>query len=367
MSVLFEPTQIKGVRLENRFVRSATWEGMATEDGACTPRLLELMVALAEGGVGLIMTSHAYVSKEGQASPWQLGIHQDEMVRGLGEMVREVHARGGRIFAQVAHGGVLANPQLSGLEPTGPSRVEELVSHAHREMSIEDIQKVIEAFGLAASRAKEAGFDGVQIHAAHGYLLSQFLSPAFNRRKDGYGGRWENRARALMEVYGSVRGAVGEDFPVMVKMNSQDYLDGGLSLDESTRVAEMLSEAGVDGIEVSGGTLLSGKFIPSRLGISSPEKEGYFQDAARAFKGRVAVPIILVGGIRSYEVARRLVEGGVVDYISMSRPFIREPGIVKRWKAGDTRRADCISDSKCRVAGLAGEGVHCVVKDGRES
>lgn len=366
MSVLFEPTEIKGVRLENRFVRSATWEGMATEEGACTPRLSELVVRLADGGVGLIITSHAYVSKEGQASPWQLGIHADEMVRGLGEMVHEVHARGGRIFAQIAHGGILASPQLSGQEPIGPSRVNELVSSPHREMSLEDVHGIIEAFGLAASRAKEAGFDGVQIHAAHGYLLSQFLSPAFNRRKDRYGGSLENRARALMEVCGRVRTAVGHDFPVMVKMNCQDYLDGGLSLEESARVAEMLSIAGVDGIEVSGGTLLSGKFIPSRLGISSPEKEAYFQDAAKAFKGRVAVPIILVGGIRSYEVARRLVGEGVADYISMSRPFIREPGIVRRWKAGDTRRAECISDSKCRAAGLAGEGVHCVVKEGKD-
>ena len=339
---------------------------MATEEGACTPRLSELMVGLAEGGVGLIITSHAYVLKDGQASPWQLGIHRDEMIDGLRKMVSAVHGRDGKIFAQIAHGGVLANPQLSGLEPMGPSRVQELVSHAHREMSIEDIQRVMEAFGLAASRAKEAGFDGVQIHAAHGYLLSQFLSPAFNRRKDGYGGRLENRARALMEVYGRVRGAVGPDFPVMVKMNCQDYLDGGLSLDESTRVAEMLSDGGVDGIEVSGGTLISGKFIPSRIGISSPEKEAYFQEAAKAFKERVHVPVILVGGIRSYEVARRLVEGGTADYISMSRPFIREPGIVKRWESGDTRRADCLSDSKCRAAGLAGEGVHCVMKEKRD-
>lgn len=366
MSVLFEPTEIKGVRLENRFVRSATWEGMATEEGACTPRLSDLMVGLAEGGVGLIITSHAYASKDGQASPWQLGIHEDKLIPGLREMVGAVHERGGKIFAQIAHGGVLANPQLSGLDPMGPSKVEDLVPHDHREMSVEEIQKVIGAFGLAASRAKEAGFDGVQIHAAHGYLLSQFLSPAFNRRKDLYGGRLENRARALMEVYERVRGVVGEDFPVMVKMNCQDYLDGGLSLEESVRVAEMLSGVGVDGIEVSGGTLLSGKFIPSRLGISSQDKEAYFQDAAKAFKGEVAVPILLVGGIRSYEVAKRLVEEGIADYISMSRPLIREPGIVKRWKAGDTRRAGCISDSKCRTAGLAGEGVHCVVKEGKE-
>ncbi len=366
MSVLFEPTEIKGVCLGNRFVRSATWEGMATERGQCTPRLLELMARLAEGEVGLIITSHAYVSKEGQASPWQVGIHEDETVPGLAEMVHEVHTRGGRIFAQIAHGGVLANPQLTGLEPMGPSRVEELVSCSHREMSLGDVQRIVEAFGLAASRAKAAGFDGVQIHAAHGYLLSQFLSPVFNRRKDAYGGGLENRAKALLEVYGRVRGAVGDDFPVMVKMNCQDYLDGGLSLEESARVAEMLSLAGVDGIEVSGGTLLSGRLIPSRLGISSMEREAYFQDAARAFKGRVAVPIILVGGIRSYEVAKRLVEEGVADYISMSRPFIREPDIVKRWKAGDTRRAECISDSRCRAAGLAGQGVHCVVKEGKD-
>ena len=213
MSKLFEPSEINGMKLANRFVRSATWEGMAADDGACTPKLTDLMVGLARGGVGLIISSHAYVSPEGQAGPWQLGIYDDRLIPGLGDMTTAVHKNGGKIVMQLAHAGYFAGAKLTGQTPMAPSSVEGFAKGPRNEMTVNDIQAVVKAYGAAAKRAQIAGFDGVQIHSAHGYLLSQFLSPAFNQRQDEYGGDIGNRARALLEVFREVRQAVGEDYP----------------------------------------------------------------------------------------------------------------------------------------------------------
>ena len=172
----------------------------------------------------------------------------------------------------------------------------------------------------------------------------------------------ENRARALLEVLRSVRAAVGDDFPVLTKMNSQDFLDGGLTLEDSIKVGVMLDEGGVDAIELSGGVLVSKELIPSRIGINSEEKEAYFREASKSFKKELRVPMILVGGNRSFQLVERLVEEGYADYISMSRPFIREPHLVNRWASGDLRKAACISDNQCFRPIWAGEGVYCVVE-----
>jgi 2,4-dienoyl-CoA reductase-like NADH-dependent reductase (Old Yellow Enzyme family) len=362
MSKLFESTEMKGMMLPNRFVRSATWEGMATEEGACTRKLIDLMVVLAQGGVGLIMTSHAYVRRDGQAGPFQLGVYDDHLIKGLAEMARAVHDRGGHIALQLAHAGLFADLSLTHEAPVAFSEVEGFGAGPRKVMTVQDIQEIVAAFGRAAHRAKKAGFDGVQIHAAHGYLLSQGLSPAFNKRSDGYGGPLENRARALVEVLHAVRQAVGEDYPVLVKMNSQDFLDGGLSLEESVKAAALLQENGIDAIEISGGTTASRQYGPARTGIKGEDQEAYFREAAQAFKRKVQVPILLVGGIRSFELAERLVTDGVCDYISMSRPLIREPDLIKRWASGDRSKARCLSDNQCYGPARAGEGVHCVVE-----
>ena len=361
MSKLFETTEINGMKLANRFVRSATWEGMAEEDGACSPKLMNLMSELAKGGVGLIITSHAYVRQDGQAGPWQLGVYKDALIEGLRDMTSAVHDNNARIVLQISHGGFFANAALTGKTPMAPSVVDGFTKSPPREITVSEIQEIVKAFGQAAGRAKEAGFDGIQIHAAHGYFLSQFLSPAFNKRTDEYGGPVENRARAPLEVLRSVRAAVGDDFPVLTKMNSQDFLDGGLTLEDSIKAGAMLQEGGIDAIELSGGALVSKKLIPSRIGINSEEKEAYFREAGKAFKKELSVPLILVGGNRSFQLAERLVEEGYADYISMSRPFIREPHLVNRWASGDLQKAACISDSQCFGPIRAGEGLYCVV------
>ena len=363
MSKLFETSEINGMKLSNRFVRSATWEGMATDEGACTPKLTDVMVGLASGGVGLIITSHAYVSPEGQAGPWQLGIYDDDLIPALRHMTEAVHEKGGTIVMQLAHAGFFANAKLTGQTPMAPSNTEGFAKGSRHEMTTGDINGVVKAYGAAAQRARAAGFDGIQIHSAHGYLLSQFLSPAFNQRQDEYGGDIQNRARALIEVLREIRQSVGKDYPVLVKMNCQDFIENGLQSGDSLQAGKMLVENGIDAIELSGGVLVGGKLSPSRMGIKSEEKEAYFQKDARAFKENVKVPIILVGGNRSFDVSERLVNQGVADYISMSRPFIREPDLIKRWQGGNVSRAACVSDNMCFRPAMQGQGVYCLTEE----
>jgi 2,4-dienoyl-CoA reductase-like NADH-dependent reductase (Old Yellow Enzyme family) len=362
MSILFQSTSINGMALGNRFVRSATWEGLANDDGTSNPRLMKILTDLAGGGVGLIITSHAYVSPEGQAGSWQLGIYSDDHIPGLAEMTKIIHGIGSKIVLQIAHSGARASSRLTGMEAIGPSPLETESGPVGREMTRDEIRAVTEAFVRAAIRARRAGFDGTQIHGAHGYLLSQFLSPFFNKRKDEYGGAIENRARLAVEVLKAIRTEIGRDYPVLIKLNAEDFLPGGLSVEEMLRTAEMLEEVGIDAVEMSGGTFQSGKNNPSRRGTPGPgEPEAYYEAAARAYKQKVRTPLILVGGLRSFENSERLISEGVADYIAMCRPFICEPGLVNRWKSGDRRPAFCVSDSGCFGPALKGEGIRCVV------
>jgi 2,4-dienoyl-CoA reductase-like NADH-dependent reductase (Old Yellow Enzyme family) len=360
---MFEPSIINGMQLANRFVRSATWEGMASEEGIVTPKLIELMTDLAKGGVGLIITSFAYVHQYGQAVPWQLGVYSDELVPGLREMTGAVHDKGGKIVLQLVHAGFFANTKLTGQTPMAVSPVEGIAKSPRKEMTVGDIRGIIRAFGDAVERAKSAGFDGVQIHSAHGYLLSQFLSPMFNHRRDEYGGNIQNRARVLISILKNIRSAIGTDYPILVKMNCQDFVENGLELEDAVAVGQMLVENGIDAIELSGGILTSRKLSPSRMGIKLEDKEAYFQNEARAFKVKIDVPLIVVGGMRSLAVAERLVNDGTADYISMSRPFIREPDLINRWKSGDLRKAACLSDNQCFGPGMKGVGIYCVTEE----
>ncbi|MBP2668044.1 MAG: NADH-dependent flavin oxidoreductase, Oye family [Deltaproteobacteria bacterium] len=365
MPVLFEEVRLNGMKLRNRFVRSATWEGLAGEDGSSTPRLDGMMADLAKNRVGLIVSGYAYVSQEGQSSPRQLAVHDNRFLPGLAGMAGAVHSEGGRIALQLVHGGAFSNSGLTGVETVGPSAEGAAGKGANRAMTREEIARIVSAFAGAAARAKHAGFDAVQIHAAHGFLISQFLAPAFNRREDKYGGTLSNRARFLHETVGSVRAAVGAAYPVLVKLNSEDFLDGGMTADEALRVAEMLAEASVDAIELSGGTVASPQqLLPPRPGLlARPEKEVFYRNAARAFKEGIRIPLMLVGGIRSFEVAERLVRDGVADYVCLSRPLVREPGLVRRWAEGDHRKSSCISCNGCFGPASDGRGIFCVAEN----
>ena len=340
MNTLFESSSINTMSLANRFIRSATWEGMADDEGKCSSRLIELMSKLAKGGVGLIITGHTYVHQNGRHAPWQLGIDRNELIPGLKSMTQAVHEAGGKIAVQLGYGGAYLSK----------SRV--------RSMSIADIQELVKAYGQAAIRAREAGFDAVQIFAAHGFFLSQLLCPRYNDRTDLYGGNIQNRARLLMEVLEAIRKAVGPDYPVLIKLNAQDFIENGLSLEEAIQVGLMLQEGGIDAIELSGGLLNNPNVL--RTHISSKADEAYLQNEARAFKEYINVPLFLGGGIRSYDIASQLIEQGVTDYISMCRPFICEPDLIYRWQSGDLTKAACISCNNCVEEGKAGHGISCI-------
>ncbi len=361
MSQLFDTTTINGMVLKNRLIRSATWEGLAAEDGASTPELIQRMAQLAAGGVGLIISGHAYVELRGKAGNRQLGIYEDRLIPGLSRMTEAVHREGGRIVAQLNHSGMFADPEMTGHTPIGPSDGTGLARHPVNEMTDMDIQEVVQAFALGAKRAQDAGFDGIQIHAAHGYLLSQFLSPLFNKRQDQYGGDIRERSNFLVEVLNEIRAQVGRGYPILIKMNTQDFLEGGLGLEDAIEAAGILEQNSMDAIELSGGTLLSGKLSPTRKRILKETDEAYFRDDAALFRKQIHIPLILVGGMRSLTVAEQTIKNHTADYISMCRPFIREPGLIKRWQSGDNSPAKCKSDNLCFGPAMEGKGIHCVV------
>jgi 2,4-dienoyl-CoA reductase-like NADH-dependent reductase (Old Yellow Enzyme family) len=364
MSKLFETSRINGMRLPNRFVRSATWEGLAGDDGTCTPEFKDFYLQLAQGGVGLIITSHTFVGSDGQGTPRQLGLHRDKLIPALQDLTRAVHQYKSRIAVELSHAGILTNEKLTGQAPRAVSAAKQFNQAPVSELSYEDIQEIVNAFALAAQRAQKAGFDAVQIHAAHGFLMNQFLSPAFNKRTDDFGGPVENRSRALLDVLRSIRSVVGSGYPILVKLNSDDIIDGGLNIDDAVQVGKMLQDEGIDAIEISGGTIVTGDHC--QKDIDTPEKEAYWREAARIFKQNLQVPLILVGGVRSFHLAEQLIEDGYADYISMSRPFIREPDLVNRWASGDRRKATCLSDNLCRGPLMNGGGIYCVVEKQRK-
>ena len=346
-SILFTPTDVGGMTVPNRFVRSATQDFLATDEGEVTDRQVELYARLAEGEIGLIISGHAFVQPAGKASPRQLAVYDDRFVAGLRRIVDAVHRFPSKIVLQIAHAGRQTKEKLCGGTPVSPSPVYDPVSKVMpRELTPTEIRALIGDFVQAARRAREAGFDGVQLHAAHGYLLNSFLSPHTNRRTDEWGGPIENRARVLVEIVGGIRALARSGFPVIVKLNSTDFLDGGLTLEDSVRAAALLEASGIDGIEVSGGMAEAGRgsIWP---GLRPEADEGYFVAAAARIKAAVEVPVFGLGGIRTFAVAEKIVLEGRADLISLSRPFIRDPFLVRDFREGRIAKSECISCNKC--------------------
>jgi 2,4-dienoyl-CoA reductase-like NADH-dependent reductase (Old Yellow Enzyme family) len=364
MTDIFEAAEINGMVLKNRLVRSATWEGMCEEDGRPTPKLAGLYGDLARGGVGLIITGYAYVRPEGRQLAGKMGIYCDDFSQEMKRLTDTVHEAGGRICMQLVHAGGQTDSFHAGRQPLAPSVPERKVyPEEPAELTQPDIEEIVTAFGDAARRAREYGFDAVQLHGAHGYLINQFLSPLLNRRTDKYGGSAENRRRFVLEVYTAVRKAVGLDFPVMIKFSGSDFVDGGFDTEEAVRVALLLDRKGIDAIEVSGGSRASGEErMPVRMNIKSPEQEAYLLPLAARIKEAVNCPVIAVGGFRSREIIEAALKEGKADFISMSRPFIREPDLPKRWQAGDREKSRCVSCSRCFIPGYKKGGIYCVVE-----
>jgi len=371
MSELFEKTSIGNLDLKNRFVRSATWSGVADERGRITDTALELYGNLAAGGVALIITGFQYVMPNGLAMKYQVGNYSEDLLERLIRWVQAIHANGAKVMAQLVHAGSKANAELfwDAREVWGPSAITDpLTGRTPKEMTKQNIRSVINAFAQAASRCRRAGFDGIQIHGAHGYGINQFLSPAMNKRTDDYGGSIDGRYRFLRETMRAVRETVGQDYPVFIKLSGNDYCEGGLSLEESLYVGKRLVEDGIDCIEVSAGSRASANgMIPSRTKIRKEEDEAYLADLAHAFKQALDVTIITVGGIRSLSVASRILSQGIADYVALCRPLVREPHLIRRWMKGDLKKATCISCNGCFETALEGRGVVCKVDRDREA
>ena len=246
-----------------------------------------------------------------------------------------MHENNTNIIMQIVHGG----PKW------GPSPIKHKVSGTTpKEMTVDDIETVVASFAAAAGRAKKAGFDGVQIHAAHGFLLSMFLNPYYNVRNDEYGGSIMKRARIVLETYDAVRNVVGEDYPVLVKVNCEDFMENGLNLEDSFKVCKILSDNGIDLIEVSGGS------YSSRAGegpIRNTDVESYFLDQAEEIAEQVEVPVALVGGNRDLKSMNEILNTTQIEYFSMARPFIREPDIINRWIKENQESAECESCDPC--------------------
>jgi 2,4-dienoyl-CoA reductase-like NADH-dependent reductase (Old Yellow Enzyme family) len=357
--LLFSPTKIGCLNLINRFIRSATHDYLADDrTGMITEKQIELYRRLALGQIGLIITGHAYVHLSGKASPRQIAADDDSKIKGLSALVKAVHdsGSGSLIFLQLAHAGRQTRPSLCHQTPLAPSAVYDPVSRVMpRELSSKEIFQVIDWFIQAAARARNAGFDGLQIHAAHGYLLSSFISPHTNRRKDLWGGSWEKRARILREIVRGIKKTCGSNFPVMVKMNAIDFLADGITLDEAKRIALTLENSGIEAIEISGGMNEAGRGSVWP-GLRSEEQEGYFVPYASAIKQDLKIPVSGLGGIRSISVAERLLSTGQVDLISMSRPFINEPHLLLNFKSGEWKKSGCVSCNKC----FNPRGIRCV-------
>ncbi|MFC1953701.1 NADH:flavin oxidoreductase [Chloroflexota bacterium] len=343
MTDIFKTITIGNLELKNRVMRSATWDGTADGTGKVTNDSVRLYMELGQGNIGLIISGHSYVSPLGQATPAQYGIHTDDMIPGLKRMVEAAHQGGAKIAIQLAHCGFNSGYLRRQGIPVQVVSYRKGVETEQQEMTGEDINLLIDSYASAAQRAVKAGFDAIQLHGAHGYLMSQFLSPLSNTRTDKWGGNAENRRRFHLEVIKRIRQAIDKDFPLMIKFGVMKDSEDRLALDESLETARQMVEQGIDAIEVSAGD--NRGHIP-RLTDDLSEQVA-FRDRAIAAKKAVQVPVMLVGGIRSLETANEILQSGDADMISMCRPFIREPHLMVRWQRGKTEPATCISCNKC--------------------
>lgn len=363
MADIFDPIRIGPLTLANRFARSATWEGMADEKGDATPELLKVMADLGAGGLGFVITGHAFVSEVGKAGIGQLGVQEDARLGSLTAVASTVKERGGKVVLQINHAGANALPR-EGVEVLGSSDRVHVNGSVCRAMTVGEIGGCVEQFGRAARRAREAGFDGVQVHAAHGYGISQFLSPSYNKRTDSYGGSLENRARYLLRAVAAAKAELSPAMALLVKLNSEDFLESdGFTVAEMAKVAAMLEKAGVDCVELSGGVPEATKGRnPVRRPWAGVENTPFYLDAGRAAKAAVKIPMMLVGGFSSVESAREALNSGCADLVSLSRPLIREPGLVARWASGDLAPSACKRDNGCFKPALSGQGMRCTVR-----
>jgi len=367
MSLLFEPFKIGKMELSNRSVRSATNDGGADEEGRVQKAQVSIYTKLARSGVGLIITGTTNVQTSGQIIVNQKRITDDKHIEGLRKLTKTVHREGGKIAIQLFHGGIYANSYAvgRGFKAVGPSFIDNDPNFPFNEVEYEEadderIQAISKAFAQGARRAIMSEFDAIQLHGAHGYLFSQFLSPYFNRRNDRWGGSLENRLRFHQSVYREIRRQVGPDYPIMIKLGVKDFIPGGLKLEEGIASAKKLSDWGFDAIEVSSGMPGQGyKETEYRTGINNVVQEAYHRNWSRKIRSEVKSPLILSGGLRTFDLMEEILKQGDADLVAFSRPLIREPHLIQRWRLGNRAPSACISCNQCLDALISGRMSFC--------
>ena len=361
MSSLFKPFKIGSMEIKNRFMRSATTSYWSDDQGIIRPEIINLYSRLAAGDIGLIVKGHLYVKDSGKAHNGMAGISHDYHIPNLRKLTDEVHKYDAKIIAQLNHGGL-----YSIVDKVGPSRYVSDDGEA-RQLTSEEINEIVEAFGKAAERAITAGFDGVQIHGAHGYLISQFLSRLVNQRSDEWGGNLKKRMRLLLKVYRSIREKIGDSLPVLLKINCDDFSSKSFTIEDSVNVSEVICNKGLNAIEVSGVGVDSQQNLRIRAQSLDPElSEAAFSGYALKIKEVTRLtPVALVNGIRSLKCMKAIIDKDVADLISMCRPFIREPDLVKQLKSGQ-KKTTCTSCGGCISNEVFGKMMlRCHLDDGK--
>lgn len=335
---LLQPFSLGSLNVKNRFVRSATYDRMGNMDGTISERELAVYEELARNDVGLIISGHAYVQHpHGRFRVNQNAIYSDKYIEGYKKITEVLHKYGAKFVVQISHAGsqVANSEAVEGQVPVAPSSLlNPGRSIIPRELAGDEIEEIITEYIRAAERVQKAGCDGVQIHGAHGYLIAQFLSPYTNQRKDKWGGSIENRTRMLQQIITGVRKTVGKGFPVLVKINCIDPYSGPEYFQDVIYIARILEELGVTALEISGGNW--------------PECEGedYYLKQAEIIKKNIGIPIILVGGLRTFESMESYLDEQIIDMVSLSRPFICEPDLIRRYQNGQ-KKSSCQSCNYC--------------------
>jgi len=324
LSYLCNPLKAGLLSLSNRLVMPPMATSKATPDGKVSPALLEYYNDKSAGGyISLIIIEHSYITQLGQASAQQLSVADDATIEGLRQLASLIHKNGSKTMMEISHAGSMATEDIIKSIPVGPSCV---VNPRNgiipRELTIDEMKDVVINFRDAALRVKAAGFDGVEIHSAHGYLLNQFISPLTNQRTDEYGGSLLNRIRLHLEVIQEVRTAVGPDFPILLRLGVSDFIEGGTTVKDSQTAAVLFAEAGIDALDVSGG--FSGYIVPGLTG------QGYFASLSQAIKEVVSIPVILTGGITEPDAAERLLAEHKADLIGVGRAILADSNWAKR-------------------------------------
>ena len=364
LSHLFQPIKIRGLELKNRVVMAPMVVNYATSEGAVTQQLIDYFVARAWGGVGLIMAEASYVRPDGRGFRHELGIHKDDLIPGLRELTHLVHEGHAKIGIQIFHAGRQTSSAITGVQPVAPSPLADPSSgQVPRELSIAEIQALEDDFAQAARRAKEAGFDAVEVHGAHGYLIGEFLSPFSNRRTDEYGGNLEGRARFALEIVRKVRQQVGNDYPIFFRISADEYVPGGLDLTQSKAIAALLQEAGADVISVSAGNYASpGLIITPTLEL----ERAIFVPLAQGVKSAVSIPVVAVGRLHDPRIADQVIAQGQADMVALGRALLADPGWVEKAQRGEIDEIrPCISCNQACINNLLQQQpVSCLVNPG---